>query len=74
MVTEVQAWADASGKIHRTHLEALEADAIAALGKLDCFNIASATAIVKRAHELIDVLEPLAAEQRNKQALAEVHP
>ena len=64
MVKEVPSWEADDGSIHKSKIAALEHDAVKALMKLEVFNTASASAIVKNVLKVDDVLRPLADEAR----------
>lgn len=66
MVTQVTAFTDASGKLYKTELEAVEADCVEALKSLGALNHASAQAIARDAVKIAAVLVPLAEVQARK--------
>lgn len=65
MVTEITAFSADDGSIHKSKRAALEHDTLEKLKKLECFNHASASEVVRRCVAIFELLEPLVEETRN---------
>lgn len=72
MVLEVTAYQAADGTIFNNKLEALQHDAVEALKKLNCFNHASALAVVSEAEHIAPLLQPILEELQNKRQVADM--
>lgn len=62
MVTEITAFTADDGSIHKSKLAALEHDTLEKLKKLECFNHASASEVVRRCMDVHTLLTPLVEE------------